>query len=81
MRKEDLGFCSSCRSLYRVPTAGAFRDCGVLCSLGLLAARKRPDLGVLLLLGSLLFGEAVEHWVMARCPACGIALRLVAAQI
>lgn len=76
MNGHELGFCSSCQSHYRLPKSGGFRDCGILCSLGLLAAKTRPDLAAILFLTSLIFGDTVERWITARCPACGLLLRI-----
>lgn len=44
-----------------------------------MAAKKRPDLAVVLLLVSLLFADEVERWITARCPECGVLLRIAAA--
>ena len=77
--RRDIGFCQQCGTCHPMQASGAFTSCGVLCSLGLIVGRTRPEVGGLFLLGSLFFGDTVERWVMARCPSCcGRALRLLA---
>lgn len=78
MNMIEFGFCPDCAVHHAVKAPGLFTRCGVLCSMAVLVGPKRPELGAALMLASLLFGDAIERWVRARCPECGSALRLAA---
>lgn len=78
MRTLETGFCSDCGTFHAVDAPGAFKECGVLCSLAVLVGPKRLELAAALFLGSFFFGNVVERWVRARCPECGAALQRLA---
>ena len=79
MKTTEMGLCPECHTYHKVEAPGALRGCGVLCSLAVAAGTKHPGLALLLFGASLHFGDELERWLRARCPVCGIALRLVAA--
>ena len=75
----EHGFCPNCRTKHEVGSPGMLRNCGALCSLAVLVRSRRPDLAAALMAVSLVFGDAFEQWLTARCPVCGSALRVAVA--
>ena len=73
------GFCAECNVHHAFEITGAFKYSGLVCSLGVAAGLKRADAALLGIVLTLLFADRFEEWLQARCPECGIALRVLGA--
>ena len=74
VRKQ--GWCHDCGGWHEFEISGAIRATGIVIGLAGVVAAKHPA-PLLLSFASALFGDAIEEWIAARCPECGVDLDLL----
>jgi len=69
-------YCPSCRCTHKMESSPL--PAGVVSTLGLSLVSSRPQLGLALVLGSLIFHRELDQFFRYRCPQCGVALQVLA---
>lgn len=74
--RSKLGYCRQCCDHHSVPVTGAVTRLGLALAASSGIAAKKLGIALAVSLASLLFGDVIETWIRARCPACGVALQI-----
>ncbi len=73
--KKKHGRCPHCMAVYDITASGTVKGLAVLASLA--GVRLNPWVALGLGLASLIWANAIEEWLNARCPECRVALEII----